>query len=47
MTTIQDRLVPAEHDVPDQSSASVPDLVAARARKTPDALALMQGPHPP
>lgn len=46
MTTIQNRLMAAERDVPDQSSASVPDLVANWARKTPDALAVTQGPHP-
>ncbi len=46
MTTIQDRQLTNKPEGIEQHSASVPDLVAARARKDPDALALMQESHP-
>jgi amino acid adenylation domain-containing protein len=46
MTTIQDRQTTNKPEGIEQHSASVPDLIAARARKDPDALALMQESHP-
>jgi len=46
MTTIQDRRPTTEPEGVEPHWASVADLVASRARKAPDALAVMQGPHP-